>query len=133
MILRLSAALAAAALFLVACGSDDPQPAQPAQPQPTAYQAGESESRQQQQEVATQQEALAEPEQAPEQVRDRESSEQAQDQPVAEQDADGQDAEMVAMVGQIIETGHRAGLFADRNSLGSLDAPIVITEYSDFL
>ena len=37
------------------------------------------------------------------------------------------------MVGQIIESGHRAGLFANRNMVGHPDAPIVITEYSDFL
>ena len=37
------------------------------------------------------------------------------------------------MVGMIIESGHRAGLFANRNSIGDPDAAIVITEYSDFL
>ncbi len=49
------------------------------------------------------------------------------DQPAAQQ-ADG-----AAMVGTIIESGHRAGLTANRNTLGRPDAPIVIAEYSDFL
>ena len=37
------------------------------------------------------------------------------------------------MVAQIIESGHRAGLLANRNVIGDPNAPIVITEYSDFL
>ena len=38
-----------------------------------------------------------------------------------------------AVADMVITTGHRAGLIADRNVVGDPDAPIVITEYSDFL
>ena len=111
MILRLSAALAAATMLLAACGSDAPQPA--------AYQAGQSESRQPQ----------AQAERVPERVRDGEDAEQPEAERVPERVRDLEEA----MVGRVIESGHRAGLFADRASIGAPDAPIVITEYSDFL
>ena len=51
----------------------------------------------------------------------------------SEEAATGTDAEEEAMVARVIESGHRAGLVADRNVVGDPDAPIVITEYSDFL
>ncbi|MYD73106.1 MAG: hypothetical protein F4Y11_02240 [Chloroflexi bacterium] len=48
--------------------------------------------------------------------------------------ADQQSAvEQKEMGGQVIKSGHRAGLFADRNSVGNPLAPITITVFSDFL
>ena len=43
------------------------------------------------------------------------------------------DAPQAAMVGVVIAEGHRAGLIADRNVVGDPDAPVLITDYSDFL
>ena len=43
------------------------------------------------------------------------------------------DAPEPAIVGVVITEGHRAGLIADRNVVGDPDAPVLITDYSDFL
>jgi len=154
MILRLSAALAASVMLLAACGSDANQ-SQPAQSQPVAYEAGESESRQQTEAESEQVPVVTGTEQtqqsqplrtqgpAPSASEQEEgetervpvvtgTEQTQQSQPLRTQGPAPSPSEE-AMVGQIIESGHRAGLFADRNSLGDPDAPIVITEYSDFL
>ena len=43
------------------------------------------------------------------------------------------DAPEPAIVGVVIAEGHRAGLIANRNVVGDPDAPVLITDYSDFL
>ena len=43
------------------------------------------------------------------------------------------DAPEPAIVGVMITEGHRAGLIANRNIVGDPDAPVLITDYSDFL
>ena len=43
------------------------------------------------------------------------------------------DAPEAAIVRVLITEGHRAGLIADRNVVGDPDAPVLITDYSDFL
>ena len=43
------------------------------------------------------------------------------------------DAPQATMVGVVIAEGHRAGLIANRNVVGDPDAPVLITDYSDFL
>lgn len=159
MMRRFAAILLVAALLALAvgCSSDGDQPqatqesaAAVAQSQqsdqqeqaPAAYQAGESESeeeqaaqpvqaeREQAQEQAAEQPAQQPEAAQPEQVETaaQEETPSQQDQPVESEEAGDQ-----AMVGMIIESGHRAGVFANRNVLGSPDAPIVIAEYSDFL
>ncbi|MXV80563.1 MAG: hypothetical protein F4X58_08420 [Chloroflexi bacterium] len=89
-----------------------------------AEQAGESADEAGQTDAPGQEQATRAEPQASEQTEEAET----EDEPSAETEAEPE-----AMVGQIIESGHRAGLFANRNVVGDPDAPIVITEYSDFL
>lgn len=158
MLSRLGLVIASAGLLLAACssGSEEPQPssAQVAAESATAYAAGQSESAKAESKVEAGQsgEALQkEGERVPEQVGDgdRETEQvvaqdeagQGEQERVPEQVGDRDDVaaegeggeEEEAMVGMIIESGHRAGLIAHRNVVGDPDAPIVITEYSDFL
>jgi len=126
---------------------------QPKEQPATSYQAGESESTEKvaDAEQATRddsqdRERAEQPANAADQAGRLDSAEQTQatigEQQATEQAVDTQtdddslqqaEPEQVAMIGQMIESGHRAGLFANRNSVGDPDAPIVITEYSDFL
>ena len=158
--LKLGLALAAIALLLAACssGADDPQSAQErsadapvAQEQQeqsaTSYTAGESESVQDEAESQESAQA-AQTDQSEQATADADDSAAAQQSEAQEQSAEAStenappaqqeqpvedEPEQQAMVGQIIESGHRAGLLANRNIVGDLDAPIVITEYADFL
>ena len=156
----LAAFLAGFGILLAACssGSDVPQTAQESaasaiqsdkqqEQQPaTSYQAGQSQTAKDETAAQPSTAEAGQDRQAAEDAGQTESAEQEQvagaepqaseqheeaesgDEPTAEAEPEPE-----PMVGQIIETGHRAGLFANRNSVGDPDAPIVITEYSDFL
>ena len=157
MMLKLSLVLAAFALLFAACspGSDERQiePAaasvqveQEQERQATAYEAGRSESAGEADREQAQEEGGEIPAASAgmtEEAGDGASEETAvndeaeQSEQVPDQVGDGEQevggGEQEAMVAQIIESGHRAGLIANRNSVGDPDALIVITEYSDFL
>ena len=152
-------AVAAVALLLVACSSQvdrlqtepsvtttqvDQQQEQAA----TAYAAGESESVQADQ-PAQSEDATKAPEEEGraatgyrpgegDPATGAQDSAQTETEPAdssvqQEQPTEDAEPEQPAMVGRIIESGHRAGLPFTRNVVGDPDAPIVIIEYSDFL
>jgi len=159
MLLKISLVIATVALLLSACSSDADEPqltqsnpttqAQQTQTESaTAYVAGQSGSVQDERE--SEPPAQASPAEQAEQTTAEASGAQpdavaqAQQQAAAPESAQPQQAEQEqpstddepepqAMVGQIIESGQRAGLIANRHVVGDPDAPIGITEYSDFL
>lgn len=159
MMRRFAAMLLVAALLALAvgCSSDGDQPqatqqssaavAQSRQSDeqeraPAAYQAGESESEEEQaaqpiqaEHEQVQEQAAEQSAQQPEaaQAEQVEAAAQQEAPPQQDQPAESEEVGDQAMVGMIIESGHRAGVFANRNVLGNPDAPIVIAEYSDFL
>ena len=163
MLLRLGVLVVSAAVLVGACSSKpgEPQPAdeqsaaavqveRPQQEQSTtSYQAGESASSS---EDEAAQPAAAQEDEATKTVeqegraatgdrtgqgdpadRAQDSAQETEQPSQPSADPPARESGDDLMVSQIIEFGRRAGLMANRNVIGDPDAPILITEYSDFL